>query len=155
MVWLIVACAIIVLGVGAWAGTGRLGSMPEVVNDRPKGVIPDGEVDAAFLEEVKLPTVSHGYDPDQVDEFLAAHVEGRALTDARTMRFDVVRQGYDMQGVDLILRRIALQQAPAEEDRLEVEGDHTPEAETEEAPVEAGSGGPSDDLTAKGPEDAE
>ena len=104
MVWVTVVVAIAVLGAAAWAGTGRLGEMPEPVDDRPKGHVPEGPVDERFLEEMALPVVGTGYDRGQVDARLASHVAGEvADPDAR---FDVVRRGYDMQAVDTILDRL-------------------------------------------------
>ncbi|MEO7587330.1 MAG: hypothetical protein ABIS84_04805 [Arachnia sp.] len=97
--------AIAVLGVAAWAGTGRLGEMPEPVVDRPKAYIPDGAVDAAFLEAVRIPRAVTGYHRGQVDDFLAAHASGSA--EGSEVAFDVVRGGYDMQAVDEVLTRLA------------------------------------------------
>lgn len=105
MVWVIVVVAIAVLGVAAWAGTGRLGEMPEAVTDRPKPHLPDGPVDAAFLSELSIPLVSTGYNTSQVDAHLRAHVEGETVD--LEPRFDVVRRGYDMQAVDSVLELMA------------------------------------------------
>ncbi|RMB58429.1 hypothetical protein EAX62_14665 [Tessaracoccus antarcticus] len=93
------------LGVAAWAGTGRLGEMPEPVTDRPKAHIPDGEVDQEFLDELRLPGAVTGYRRAQVDEYLAAHAAGTdsLITDPV---FDVVRGGYDMQSVDVVVDRL-------------------------------------------------
>ncbi len=104
MVWAIVVVAIAVLGVAAWAGTGRLGEMPDGVTDRPKAHIPEGHVDQDFLEGMSLPVASTGYRRSQVDEALSSHVSGEPV-DA-DQRFDVVRRGYDMQAVDAILARM-------------------------------------------------
>lgn len=106
MVWAIVVVAIAVLGVAAWAGTGRLGEMPETVSDRPKAHIPDGPVDASFLTALSIPTVSTGYRTSQVDAHLDAYVAGDAEPSAA--RFDVVRRGYDMQAVDAVLERMRI-----------------------------------------------
>lgn len=143
MVWAIVVVAIAVLGVAAWAGTGRLGEMPETVTDRPKAHIPDGPVDQDFLESVSLPVASTGYRRSQVDDVLAGHVAGVALeTDHR---FDVVRRGYDMQAVDMIL------------DRMRPDPPHThstpagTDVETGAAPAAA----PQDSLHLKGEEEGD
>lgn len=101
MVWGIVVVAIAVLGVAAWAGTGRLGEMPELVSDRPKARIPEGPVDEAFLEALSLPRASTGYRCSQVDAYLSAHVAGN--DEEPEAHFDVVRRGYDMQAVDAVL----------------------------------------------------
>ncbi len=116
MVWAIVVVAIAVLGVAAWAGTGRLGEMPGPVTDRPKGRIPDGPVDKAFLESLSLPTAATGYHRSQVDALLAAHVAGEDLVPGTS--FEVVRNGYDMQAVDAIIDRIG---SPEDIDALEAD----------------------------------
>lgn len=103
MVWVMVVVAIAVLGVAAWAGTGRLGEMPEAVNDRPKPHLPDGPIDAAFVEALAIPLASTGYRCSQVDSHLEAHAAGEAAIPEP--RFDVVRHGYDMQVVDAVLER--------------------------------------------------
>lgn len=103
MVWAIVVVAIAVLGVAAWAGTGRLGEMPGAVTDRPKAHIPEGPVDAAFLEALVLPVATTGYSQSQVDAVLAAHAAGEDA-DPGT-RFRVVAGGYDMQAVDAVIER--------------------------------------------------
>ena len=127
MVWAIVVVAIAVLGVAAWAGTGRLGEMPDGVTDRPKAHIPEGEIDQEFLEAMSLPLASTGYRRSQVDEVLSSHVVGGTVS--ANPRFDVVRRGYDMQAVDAILARVrsnALidqrEDAAAVEDALPTDG---------------------------------
>lgn len=109
MVWLIVAVAIVVLGLAAWAGAGHLGQLPPVVDDRPKGFIPDGEVNAEFLEKMRLPTSSTGYSRTEVDDLLAEVVNGAFVYEPR---FTVESGGYNMQAVDAVLDRL-LAQAPA------------------------------------------
>lgn len=144
MVWVIVVLALVVLGLGAWAGTGRLGEMPEVVNDRPKGVIPEGPVDEDFLHVLQLPRASTGYDRAQVDAYLSTFVDGAAPGEALEAAFDVVAGGYDMQAVDAVLDRLAHE--PIEE-RQEVPPDGDPEvaepsageAGSESSPAAAGS----------------
>ncbi|MGO1383516.1 MAG: hypothetical protein ACTHU1_01825 [Arachnia sp.] len=106
MVWAIVVVAIAVLGVAAWAGTGKLGEMPVAVTDRPKAHVPTGPVDGEFVRELTIPRVATGYRPSQVDALLAAHLSG-ADPEPDT-HFDVVRGGYDMQAVDAVMGRMAL-----------------------------------------------
>lgn len=118
MTWVIVAAAIIVLGLGAWAGTGRLGSMPPPVSDRPKPAIPDGPVDREFLDALRIPLAWHGYETGAVDEYLDQAATGTASQPPDEVRFTVVRNGYDMQAVDLVLDR--LNQPPA--DQIEADG---------------------------------
>ena len=101
----IVAVAIVVLGLAAFAGMGRLGEMPpDAVIDRPKGRVPDGPVTPEFLAAAVLPTAWSGYRRDQVDAYLAAVADGSAAPASDTL-FDVVRRGYDMQVVDELLLR--------------------------------------------------
>ena len=107
MVWGIVVVAVIVLALGAWAGAGRLGEMPEPVNDRPKPHIPDGPVDRAFLDHARVPRVGVGYAPSQVDAYLAGFVAGSLTGEELEQSFDVVPGGYDMQAVDAVLERVA------------------------------------------------
>ena len=113
MVWVIVAAAIVVLGLGAWAGTGRLGSMPPVERDRPRPVIPAGPVDQAFLDDLRIPLARHGYQTAAVDEYLDQVVAGVPAESPAEVRFPVVRNGYDMQAADLVLDR--LEHPPADE----------------------------------------
>ena len=110
MVWAIVVVAIGILGVAAWAGTGRLGEMPGAVIDRPKAHLPDGPVDELFLANLSLPTAGTGYRCSQVDAVLAAHVSGADIEPGT--RFDVVRKGYDMQAVDAVIERISVHEYP-------------------------------------------
>ena len=101
----IVAVAIAVLGLAAFAGMGRLGEMPaDAVVDRPRGRVPHGPVTHAFLAEAVLPTAWPGYAREQVDQYLAAVADGAAAPASETL-FDVVRRGYDMQVVDELLLR--------------------------------------------------
>lgn len=108
MIWAIVVVAIGVLGVAAWAGTGRLGEMPGTVIDRPKAHVPDGAVDEEFLEALSLPIAATGYRRSQVDAVLQAHVLQQDIEPGT--RFDVVRRGYDMQAVDRVIERISAQE---------------------------------------------
>ncbi|PIE21544.1 MAG: hypothetical protein CSA64_01395 [Arachnia propionica] len=101
MEWVLVLVAIAVLGVAAWAGTGKLGEMPPVVTDRPKGRIPDGPLTPELLAALQLPRASSGYSRQQVDDHLSALVAG----DEPDPSFDVVAGGYDMQVVDELLAR--------------------------------------------------
>ena len=117
MVWGIVAVAVVVMGLAAVAGTGRLGEMPPPVNDRPKGRVPDGPLDAAFLAELRIPAAAAGYDRRQVDDYLDSLVAEPASHEAREAVFDVVAGGYDMQVVDLVLERavVAVPEPPSPE----------------------------------------
>lgn len=136
MVWVIVVLALVVLGLGAWAGTGRLGEMPEAVNDRPKGVIPEGWVDEDFLVALELPRASTGYDRTQVDAYLSAFAHRTAPAEALEAAFDVVAGGYDMQAVDAVLDRMAHEPLDAESAVVE---EPAAEAGSESSPTAAGS----------------
>lgn len=120
MVWVIVVVAIIVLGIGAYAGTGKLGEMPPVVTDTPRGTVPEGPVDEEFLEGLTIPRVAHGYDTTEVDAFLQSWVEGRHQGRVEDVSFPVVRDGYDMATTDHVLDRMGRNGATrASQDPLE------------------------------------
>lgn len=106
MVWLIVVAALVVLGLAAWAGTGRFGAMPGPVNDSPRPVIPPGPVNRAFLDGLQLPLAAHGYDVAEVQDYLQAHVAGEATLAPAEVTFGVVRRGYSMPAVDAVLARV-------------------------------------------------
>ena len=101
----IVAVAVAVLGAAVYAGRGTLGEMPaSAVNDRPKGVVPDGPVTPELLAELRIPGALTGYRRDQVDAYLDDVAVGIAGP-AAAQHFDVVRGGYDMQVVDVLIER--------------------------------------------------
>lgn len=104
MIVLIVLAAFAVMAAAAIAGTGRLGQWQEPVNDSPKGHIPDGDVDDAFIRELVTPGAAFGYDREEVDDLYRAFAEGAQL---HARRFAVVRRGYDMAFVDEVIRRAA------------------------------------------------
>ena len=104
MIWVFGAVFMVVLALAAWAGTGRLGEMPEPVDDRPKAFIPDLLFGEEFVKQLRLPTVSVGYERAQVDRFVA---EAERQPPPGPPQFDVVVGGYDMQAVDAVINRIA------------------------------------------------
>ena len=104
MIWVFGAVFMVVLALAAWAGTGRLGEMPEPVNDRPKAFIPDLPFGEKFVKQLRLPTVSVGYERTQVDRFVA---EAERQPPPGPPQFDIVGGGYDMQAVDAVVNRIA------------------------------------------------
>ena len=93
MVWVFGVVFMVVLALAAWAGTGRLGEMPEPVDDRPKAFIPDLPFGDEFMERLRLPGVSVGE-------------ETRHRLPPEPPRFDVVVGGYDMQAVDVVINKI-------------------------------------------------
>ena len=103
MIWVFGAVFMAVLALAAWAGTGRLGEMPEPVNDRPKAFIPDLPFGEKFVRQLRLPAVSVGYEQAQVDQFVA---EAERQPPPGPPQFDVVAGGYDMQAVDVVINRI-------------------------------------------------
>lgn len=95
---------VFVLIAAAYAGLGRLGEMPaQGVNDRPKGRIPHGPIDDAFLSAAVIPRASTGYDRAGVDVELGRIALGEVGPEPPL--FAVVRGGYDMQVVDELLAR--------------------------------------------------
>jgi hypothetical protein len=104
MVWVFGIVFMVVIALAAWAGTGRLGEMPGPVDDRPKAFIPDLPFGPEFMERLRLPVVSVGYQREQVDHFLA---QAQHQLPPEPPRFDVVTAGYDMQAVDAVINQIA------------------------------------------------
>ncbi|MFV0428650.1 MAG: hypothetical protein ACK5KO_04395 [Arachnia sp.] len=133
MTWVIVVVAMLVLAAAAWAGTGRLGQMPEPVTDRPKGRIPAGPIDEQFIATALIPTALNGYQRSQVDAYLRAWVDAKMPVEAS---FDVVPGGYDMQAVDAILDRAAQPWSPAQASRSAPDPHETAEAPYRPAPQE-------------------
>lgn len=103
MVVLVVIAAFAVMALAAIAGTGAFGEWSEPVTDRPKGHLPDGDVDARFFDELVTPTAPFGYARAEVDALYAALAAG-ALP-AEDPRFTVERGGYEMAFVDEVLQR--------------------------------------------------
>ncbi|HMR48162.1 MAG TPA: DivIVA domain-containing protein [Arachnia sp.] len=107
MVWAIVLVAMVVMGIAAIAGTGRLGEMPEPVTDRPKPLLPDLPFGEDYLSRLRIPVLAHGYAVDQVDDLLTACAAGEApVPSLGRARFDVVRRGYAMDAVDELIDRL-------------------------------------------------
>ena len=100
---------IVVLGLAAYAATGKLGEMPATaVTDTPKGFVPDGPVDEASLQATIIPLRAHGYTEQEVDDYLTLAVRGEGVS-PQDVRFKVKRRGYDMAVVDELLDRLAAQ----------------------------------------------
>jgi len=156
MVWAIVVVAIAVLGVAAWAGTGKLGEMPGTIIDRPKAHLPEGPVDGGFVANLSLPTAGTGYQRSQVDALLAAHVSGADIEPGT--RFDVVRRGYDMQAVDAVIERISEHEYPGaapdayDEDGIATEPDASPIVEVDASDTSENAQIPLSDVILEGEE---
>ncbi len=71
MEWFIAALAVAVIGVAAVAATGRLGELPDVVDDRVAPEMPDGALSSADVRDVEFAVVPRGYSMEQVDALLA------------------------------------------------------------------------------------
>lgn len=142
MVWLIVVVALVALGFAAWAGTGRFGAMPAVVNDSPRPVIPPGPVDQDFLDALELPRAAHGYDTQQVLTYLQGYVDGETTEPPWNMRFTVVRHGLAMPATDLVMARIEEELSQRVEPREETLGESDGEKLDEESRVETGEAAP-------------
>lgn len=114
MAWVIFGFGFVVIGLAVAVALGKGGQMQAVpVIDTPRGRIPEGPVDAAFLRGLVLPRRTNGYDTFQVDRFLAGFVAGQA-TPPGGVRFDVSFRGYDMGIVDSLLDRMERQLATAD-----------------------------------------
>ena len=70
MEWLLWSCAVLVLGLAAVAGSGRLGEMPPPVRDAAVPELPDGALRGHDLRRVQFAVVTRGYSMAQVDELL-------------------------------------------------------------------------------------
>ena len=69
--WFLAGVVVLVLAAAFVAGSGRWGSMPEVVDDRPARLVGPGPVDAEDLREVRFSVVTRGYSMAEVDDLLA------------------------------------------------------------------------------------
>lgn len=108
MVWVILLVALGVLGLGAFAASGRLGEMPPPVDSRPVGRIPEGELTPDTIGDISFSTVMNGYDKAQVDDFLAGVASGEVVVgEGSVPQFDVVRNGYSRSEVDGVFDRLA------------------------------------------------
>lgn len=80
MQWFLWTLAVVILGVAAVAASGRLGGLPEVVNDTPRPWIPAGDLDAEVLRNVRFAVVTRGYSMEQVDALLDRLADQLSLT---------------------------------------------------------------------------
>lgn len=91
---IIAAVAVAVLGVAAFAATGRLGSLPEPVDDLYEPTLPQGDVTPADLRRTRFGVTLRGYDMRQVDELLerlAGQLE--AVSAERDLQYRTATQG--------------------------------------------------------------
>lgn len=116
MIIVIVLAGLAVMGVAAIAGTGRFGEWSEPVTDRRKGHMPEGLVDESFMGELEIPVAMNGYDRGEVDELLRAASSGAPLMEPP--HFGIIRNGYDMQFVDAVIRRAMEPRNPLPSDTL-------------------------------------
>lgn len=70
MVWAIGILVVIVIGLAMLAATGRLGEMPEQLDDRPGPDLPVGQLTGADVRNVKFAVTTRGYSMEQVDALL-------------------------------------------------------------------------------------
>lgn len=70
MEWFLWSCVVVVLGLAAVVGSGRLGGMPPVVRDAPVPALPPGELTGGDLRRVQFAVVTRGYSMPQVDDLL-------------------------------------------------------------------------------------
>lgn len=113
MAWVIFGFGFVVIALAVAVALGKGGEMQaKPVIDTPRGRIPEGAVDAGFLEGLVLPRRTNGYATAQVDRYLADFVAGTAAIPGE-VRFDVAFRGYDMGIVDSLLDRMERQLAMA------------------------------------------
>lgn len=70
MTWVLASLVLVLLAAAAVVGTGRWGAMPELVDDRPPGRLPDGVIKAEDLLATRFSVVPRGYSMAEVDELL-------------------------------------------------------------------------------------
>ena len=70
MVWVIGILVVVVIGLAVFAGVGRLGEMPDQLDDRPGPDLPDEQLTGADVRNVKFAVTTRGYSMEQVDELL-------------------------------------------------------------------------------------
>lgn len=71
MEWLLWIIVVVILGVAAVAGSGRLGGMPATaVRDVPRPTFRDETLTGADLRDVRFAVVPRGYSMAQVDDLL-------------------------------------------------------------------------------------
>lgn len=71
MVWVFVGVAVVVIGLTVALASGRLGAMPDAIDDRPVPRIPTGPITGHDLREAHFSVVVRGYSMQQVDALLA------------------------------------------------------------------------------------
>ena len=68
MVWVIGILVVVVIGLAVFAGVGRLGEMPDQLDDRPGPDLPDEQLTGADVRNVKFAVTTRGYvEQDCVD----------------------------------------------------------------------------------------
>ena len=75
MEWLLAGFVIVVMAAAAVVGSGRWGSMPPVVDDRPPGRLPAGRLTPDDLRQARFAVVPRGYSMTQVDALLSRLAE--------------------------------------------------------------------------------
>lgn len=121
--WLFGIIIVLVIAAAAYAGSGKLGSMPQQVVDRPGPDLPAGELSAADLDEVRFDVVTRGYDPQQVEALLdrlSAQLGGAQLTDehvndasSANHRANAPSLAQDVAAADELLANPMMDAAPA------------------------------------------
>lgn len=71
MEWFLWGMVILVLGLAAVAGSGRLGGLPPTVRDAPVPELPDGPLTGDDVRRVQFEVTPRGYSMSQVDDLLA------------------------------------------------------------------------------------
>ncbi|MDO4784002.1 MAG: DivIVA domain-containing protein [Propionibacteriaceae bacterium] len=100
MTWLLIGAALVVFGFAAVAGSGRLGEMPDPVDDLFAGYLPE-ELNPDTVGQVRFGTAARGYDRSAVDAALR-----EAFSATEPPQFKVVRRGYRIEQVDAVFDRV-------------------------------------------------
>lgn len=101
MVYLLIGGALVVFGLAAVAGSGRLGEMPDPVDDRFAGRFPE-ELSPETVTEVRFSRAPIGYERAAVDKALAT-----IFDDPAPPSFQIMRGGYQIGQVDWLFDRVA------------------------------------------------
>lgn len=120
MMWILGMIAVGIIATGAFLASGKMGEMPELVDDHPALRLPDGDFTADDVEGLHFAHAVRGYAPHQVDELMARVARTLARdpgmlsrpvrsTHLETTVFTTVGHGYHMGQVDHVMERLAAQ----------------------------------------------
>lgn len=117
MMWVLGVIAIAIIACGTFLASGRLGGMPELVEDNPMPRLPAGDLSAEDVRALRFARSLQGYAPHQVDLLMRQVADDLEVPSTRPLRaadlhsavFDVVARGYHMGQVDGAMERLGEQ----------------------------------------------